>query len=58
MDKAVFCCGNGKAEAGREDRDLLGGKGAHLAEMTILGVPVPPGFTLACSLCDVYLASG
>ena len=58
MDKAVFFFGNGKAEAGREDRDLLGGKGANLAEMTNLGVPVPPGFTIACNLCDLYLATG
>ncbi|WKW12332.1 pyruvate, phosphate dikinase [Pseudogemmatithrix spongiicola] len=58
MDKAVFFFGNGKAEAGREDRDLLGGKGANLMEMTNLGVPVPPGFTIACNLCDLYLASG
>lgn len=58
MDKAVFFFGDGKAEAGREDRDLLGGKGANLAEMTNLGIPVPPGFTIACSLCDVYLSTG
>ncbi|MBA3854304.1 MAG: pyruvate, phosphate dikinase [Gemmatimonas sp.] len=58
MDKAVFFFGNGKAEAGRDDRDLLGGKGANLMEMTNLGVPVPPGFTIACNLCDMYLATG
>ncbi|MBX3132923.1 MAG: pyruvate, phosphate dikinase [Gemmatimonadaceae bacterium] len=58
MDKAVFFFGSGKAEAGREDRDLLGGKGANLAEMTNLGVPVPPGFTIACNLCDHFLAHG
>lgn len=58
MDKAVFFFGNGKAEAGRGDRDLLGGKGANLMEMTNLGVPVPPGFTIACNLCDLYLATG
>src|SRR5690606_37579837 len=58
VDKAVFFFGNGTAEAGREDRDLLGGKGANLAEMTNLGVPVPPGFTIACNLCDIYLATG
>jgi pyruvate,orthophosphate dikinase len=58
VTKSVFFFGNGKAEAGREDRDLLGGKGANLAEMTNLGVPVPPGFTIACSLCDSYLATG
>jgi len=58
VDKAVFFFGNGKAEAGREDRDLLGGKGANLMEMTNIGVPVPPGFTIACNLCDQYLATG
>ncbi len=55
--QSVFFFGNGKAEATRDDRDLLGGKGANLAEMTNLGVPVPPGFTIACTLCDQYLAS-
>ena len=58
MTKSVFFFGNGAAEATRDDRDLLGGKGANLAEMTNLGVPVPPGFTIACNLCDVYLATG
>jgi pyruvate,orthophosphate dikinase len=58
VQKSVFFFGNGKAEATRDDRDLLGGKGANLAEMTNLGVPVPPGFTIACQLCDAYLASG
>ena len=58
MTQTVFFFGNGKAEATKDDRDLLGGKGANLAEMTNLGVPVPPGFTMACNLCDAYLASG
>ena len=58
MQQSVFFFGNGKAEATKDDRDLLGGKGANLAEMTNLGVPVPPGFTMACNLCDAYLASG
>ena len=58
MTKNVFFFGNGAAEATRHDKDLLGGKGANLAEMTNLGVPVPPGFTIACPLCDLYLASG
>ena len=55
--KSVFFFGNGKAEATAADRDLLGGKGANLAEMTNLGVPVPPGFTIACTLCDAFLAT-
>ncbi|MBP7549524.1 MAG: pyruvate, phosphate dikinase [Gemmatimonadaceae bacterium] len=58
MTQSVFFFGNGKAEATKDDRDLLGGKGANLAEMTNLGVPVPPGFTMACNLCDAYLAKG
>ena len=58
VTQTVFFFGNGKAEATKDDRDLLGGKGANLAEMTNLGVPVPPGFTMACNLCDAYLASG
>lgn len=58
MQQSVFFFGNGRAEATRDDRDLLGGKGANLAEMTNLGIPVPPGFTIACPLCDRYLESG
>ena len=58
MQQSVFFFGNGRAEATKDDRDLLGGKGANLAEMTNLGVPVPPGFTIACPLCDAYLATG
>ena len=42
-------------EGGREQKFLLGGKGANLAEMTNLGVPVPPGFTIACDACMAYL---
>ena len=53
--KAVFSFGNGTAEGTREWRDVLGGKGANLAEMTNLGIPVPPGFTIACNACDEYL---
>ena len=54
----VYFFGNGKAEGTREMRDILGGKGANLAEMTNLGVPVPPGFTVACSVCVDYLRNG
>ncbi|HTW10450.1 MAG TPA: pyruvate, phosphate dikinase [Acidimicrobiales bacterium] len=46
------------AEGGREMLDLLGGKGANLAEMTKLGLPVPPGFTITTEACRVYLATG
>src|SRR5688572_22993268 len=54
----VYFFGNGKAEGAREMREVLGGKGANLAEMTNLGVPVPPGFTIACSVCVEFLRSG
>ena len=51
----VYFFGNGHAEGTREMKSVLGGKGANLAEMTNLGVPVPPGFTIACSACIDYL---
>src|SRR5579884_2139157 len=53
--KHVFTFGGGKAEGTKDMKNVLGGKGANLAEMTNLGVPVPPGFTIACSLCIEYL---
>src|SRR5689334_22289997 len=53
--KTVFFFGDGKAEGTKDMKAILGGKGANLAEMTNLGVPVPPGFTIACSLCIDYL---
>ena len=46
------------AEGNKDLRDLLGGKGANLAEMTNLGLPVPPGFTITTEACRAYLASG
>ncbi|MGA1417066.1 MAG: PEP/pyruvate-binding domain-containing protein, partial [Gemmatimonadaceae bacterium] len=58
MQQSVFFFGNGSAEGTKDDKDLLGGKGANLAEMTNLGVPVPPGFTIGCPLCDHYLRHG
>src|ERR671929_2167566 len=45
-------------EGNKDLKDLLGGKGANLAEMTNLGLPVPPGFTITTEACKVYLASG
>jgi pyruvate,orthophosphate dikinase len=54
----VYFFGGGKAEGTREMKAVLGGKGANLAEMTNLGVPVPPGFTIACSVCVDYLRDG
>ena len=53
--KSVYFFGDGRAEGTREMKRVLGGKGANLAEMTNLGVPVPPGFTIACDVCVRYL---
>src|SRR5579884_486574 len=53
--KSVYFFGDGRAEGTRDMKAVLGGKGANLAEMTNLGVPVPPGFTIACSCCIDYL---
>ena len=58
MNRLVYFFGNGKADGTREMKSVLGGKGANLAEMTNLGVPVPPGFTIACEVCVAYLQSG
>jgi len=56
--KNVYYFGNGKAEGAAEQKNTLGGKGANLAEMTNLGIPVPPGFTLTTNLCMAYLEHG
>ena len=45
-------------EGSKEQKDLLGGKGANLAEMTRLGLPVPPGFTITTEACRAYLTTG
>src|SRR4051812_17277267 len=52
--KFVFSFGDGKAEGDPTRRDLLGGKGAGLAEMTSLGLPVPPGFTISTEACRAF----
>ncbi len=52
--KWVYTFGDGKAEGRSEMRDLLGGKGANLAEMANLGLPVPPGFTIPTSVCTYF----
>jgi pyruvate,orthophosphate dikinase len=57
MAKWVYSFGNGTAEGRAEMRNLLGGKGANLAEMTSLGLPVPPGFTVTTELCTYYYAN-
>jgi pyruvate, orthophosphate dikinase len=51
----VYFFGSGRADGTKDMKAVLGGKGANLAEMTNLGVPVPPGFTIACQLCIEYL---
>ena len=56
--KWVYTFGDGKAEGKAGLRDLLGGKGANLAEMTGLGLPVPPGFIVTTRACNAYLAAG
>ena len=55
--KRVYFFGNGKAEGSTKMKQLLGGKGANLAEMTSLGIPVPAGFTIATSVCGEYYDS-
>ena len=58
MTKWVYTFGDGAAEGRAGDRNLLGGKGANLAEMCSLGLPVPPGFTLTTEVCNAYYANG
>lgn len=55
MSKYIYCFGDGKAEGSAKEKELLGGKGANLAEMAILGLPVPYGFTLSTECCNDYL---
>ena len=57
-EKRVYTFGNGKAEGRAEMRNLLGGKGANLAEMNLIGVPVPPGFTITTDVCNEYFEKG
>ena len=56
--KYVYFFGDGKADGKADDKNMLGGKGANLAEMTSLKIPVPPGFTLTTNLCMDYLNDG
>ncbi len=58
MTKWVYSFGGGRADGGAEDKNLLGGKGANLAEMSGLGMPVPPGFTLTTEVCTAYYDNG
>jgi pyruvate,orthophosphate dikinase len=57
MAKWVYSFGNGKAEGRADMRNLLGGKGANLAEMSSLGLPVPPGFTVTTEVCTYFYAN-
>ena len=56
--KYVYFFGDGQADGGAEQRNLLGGKGANLAEMTRIGLPVPAGFTLSTDVCTYFYAHG
>ena len=58
MAKKIYTFGDGKAEGTAEMRNLLGGKGANLAEMNLLGMPVPPGFTITTEVCTEYTQLG
>ena len=55
MAQRVYFFGNGKADGDRDMKAVLGGKGANLAEMTNIGVPVPSGFTISCDVCVIWL---
>ena len=55
--KSIYFFGNRKADGSAADKNLLGGKGANLAEMTRLGIPVPPGFTISTDVCSYYMES-
>ncbi len=58
MSKWVYSFGNGSAEGRAEMKNLLGGKGANLAEMSNIGLPVPPGFTITTEVCTYFYANG
>ena len=57
-EKRVYTFGNGKAEGRADMRNQLGGKGANLAEMNLIGIPVPPGFTITTDVCNEYYEIG
>ncbi len=58
MSQWVYSFGNGRADGRAEMRNLLGGKGANLAEMSNLGLPVPPGLTITTEVCTYFYANG
>src|SRR5437764_12531710 len=57
-EKYVYSFGGGRAEGRADMKDLLGGKGANLAEMSLIGIPVPPGFTITTEVCAAYYENG
>src|SRR3954451_7097260 len=58
MTKYVYYFGDGHAEGNAKMKEILGGKGAGLAEMTNIGVPVPPGFTISTAVCTYFYEHG
>ena len=58
MTQYVYRFGGGVSDGGKGDKNLLGGKGANLAEMASIGLPVPPGFTISTPMCAVYYDEG
>src|SRR5207248_11780006 len=56
--KYVYSFGGGQAEGKAQMKELLGGKGANLAEMSAIGIPVPPGFTITTEVCAAYYENG
>ena len=58
MAQKIYTFGDGKAEGNAGMRNILGGKGANLAEMNLLGMPVPPGFTITTEVCNEYTQYG
>jgi len=58
VDKLVYFFAKGEADGSAKMKDLLGGKGANLAEMTAIGIPVPPGFTISTAACNLYFEHG
>jgi len=57
-EKSVYLFGNKKAEGNAQMKNILGGKGANLAEMNLIGVPVPPGFTITTEVCNAFYKEG
>src|SRR5262249_26451681 len=58
MTKYVYSFGGGQADGDGSMKDVLGGKGAGLAEMSKAGVPVPPGFTISTEVCNIFFQNG